>query len=119
MSIAKQYAAVLKESTEEGVADRVIARMKKKGHLSLLPEVVRILEREDVDDQTLVFIAKEADKNRVGEAVQAVGGDESRTKVKVDPKIVGGYVARNKGTLRDSSIRKSLVTIYQRAVGQI
>lgn len=86
MSLAHHYATVLKELELKDV----LAYMKKRGHLSLLPQVVNILEREKTRPESVTITAKD------------------------DPRIVGGTVTLKGFTLIDQSYRRALVDLYHR-----
>ena len=88
MSLASNYAAVLKDLDSK----KVVSYMKSKGHLSLLPQVVRILEREKPRPESVTITAQD------------------------DPRIVGGTITLKGFTLIDASYRKALVQIYKNAV---
>ncbi len=102
MSLAKNYATVLSEVTVESL----IEYMKKKGHLSLLPQVVRILERTQ-DDRTLVTVANK----KSATALRARFPD---AKIILDPRIVGGHLVRQGARITDATYRRALVEIYKR-----
>lgn len=86
MSLAQHYARVFKELDTK----QVVAYMKKRGHLSLLPQIVRILEREQVRPESVTITAKE------------------------DPRLVGGSLTLNGYTLTDRTYRRALVDLYHR-----
>jgi hypothetical protein len=88
MSLASNYVQVLKEGVDE---KKVVAHMKAKGHLSLLPTVLRILKREKQRPETVTITAKD------------------------DPRIVGGTITLKGFTLIDASYRKALVDLYKRS----
>ena len=65
MNLAHTYAEVLKEVDTTAGVDRVIARMKEKGHLSLLPQVAAILKRSEASSDTVVTVAKAGDEKKI------------------------------------------------------
>jgi F0F1-type ATP synthase delta subunit len=79
--------------------------MRMKGHLSLLPNVVRALEREP-ETGTTVVVAHEKDVSKMHKKFPDA-------RVEVDEKIVGGYIQRSENTVTDASFRHALVTLYQ------
>ena len=101
MSLASNYAAVMKDLEVK----KVVAYMKSKGHLSLLPQVLNILER-GTGDTDVVRVARKEDLHLVEKKFPGA------TMV-VDPTIVGGYLARKGSKLIDATYRKTLVTIYR------
>lgn len=106
MSLAQNYAALLKEGNDP---EKTLAYMKAKGHQSILPQVVRILERQE-DDGGVVLVAKKED-------AEAVKDKFPDARIIVDTRIVGGYFARTKDAkVIDATYRKALVTIYKAAI---
>lgn len=104
MSLASRYAQVLKDVD----VTKVLRYMKARGHLSLLPKVVRILEREPASGDTVV-VAHEKDVTKYKKKFP-----ESR--VEVDEKIVGGYISRSGTSVVDASYRHALVSLYQKTI---
>lgn len=98
MTLAHNYATVLKDGSKVA---QVLAHMKAKGHLSLLPQVVRILSRE-IHTGEVVTVAHEKDATHFKHA-----------KVVIDPRVVGGHIHRNGSTVTDASYRTALVTLYK------
>ena len=113
MSLANAYAKVLRDVPEKDVPaylPRVLAFRKERGHLSLLSQVVRILEREPSDaGEAVAVIANESDAKKYA---QEIGG----ARVVIDPRIVGGYTLRANSRLVDRSFRSALISIYRKAV---
>lgn len=113
MSLANAYAKVLRDVPTKDVPaylPRVLAFMKGRGHLSLLPQVVRILEREPSDTgEAVAVIAKESDAKKFAEEIRGA-------RVVVDPRIVGGYTVRTGSRFVDRSFRSALIAIYQKTV---
>jgi hypothetical protein len=107
MTLASNYAQVI---TELGVAgiDTTVKLMKSKGHLSLLPQVMKILERSEGSADTLT-VAHERDAYKLHTRFPGA-------KVVIDPTVVGGYRARKGSKLIDASYRKALVTIYKNVI---
>lgn len=103
MMLAHRYAELFKSLTP----DSVLAYMKSRGHLSLLPRIVRIMEREQPAG-TIITIARESDR---AQALQAHPGAQ----VVIDPHIVGGMSVRTTSAqLTDRTYRSALVTLYKR-----
>ncbi len=101
MNLATTY-ATLAQDVEPA---KVVAYMRSRGHLSLLPTVLRILERAP-DTRPTVTVAHERDAK----------GHNKDERVIVDPKIVGGTIKRNGSQYRDASYRNALVTLYKRII---
>jgi F0F1-type ATP synthase delta subunit len=120
MSLAANYAALL-----SGGADmkKTLAYMKSRGHLSLLPQIVRILERRSAEGGSVVVtVAKESDakkfSSKIAEALKTLGADMKTARTVVDERAVGGYAVRTPSALVDRSFRTALITIYKQAVGK-
>jgi hypothetical protein len=103
MSLASNYAALLSSGTEP---DAVLAYMKQKGHLSLLPHIARLLEREAGVAGDTVLVAKEGDVRTAQEKFPSA-------RVQQDPRVVGGYLAKVGGKIIDATYRRALVNIYK------
>lgn len=114
MSLASHYASVLHAVDPK----KVVSYMKAKGHLSLLPSVVRILERSRANETT-VTVAKKDDvakhKSKIDHALKAVDADESRRLI-VDENVVGGFMVVGNGKAVDRTFRSALVSLYQSIV---
>jgi len=113
MSLANAYARVLRDVPERDVSaylKKLMAFMKSRGHLSLLPQVVRILEREPSGgNEPVAVVAKESDAKKFAKEIAGA-------RVVVDPRAVGGYTLRTGSTLIDKSFRSALIAIYQKTV---
>lgn len=83
---AKHYAAVLRTLDTE----QVLAYMRHRGHLSLLPQVLSILEREQPRPASKTVTAAE------------------------DPRIVGGSYTLDGYMLEDRTYRTALVQLYKK-----
>lgn len=100
MSLAQNYATLLNDIAPA----RVVDYMKSRGHVSLLPQVVRILERKQESNHVVTVARKEDAPHTPGATVV------------VDPRIVGGTITRKNNTLTDASYRRALVNIYKKAI---
>lgn len=122
MFSAPLYASVVKDLVRAGtpdVSEKLIAYMKVRGHLSLLPQVVRILEREGVSEASgEVVVAREKDLERyradIAQALEAIKATDHR--VRIDAGAVGGYRVRNKTHMVDATLRSALVRIYHNVI---
>jgi len=127
MSLAHAYAATIQSSAKKAsgkaFADKLIAFMRARGHLSLLPEIVRILEREPaLADVPVVTVAtKESLRTlarEIKEALAALGKEDEAPREVIDPRAVGGYSVRAGSKIVDASFRSALVNIYQNTIRQ-
>ncbi|MDE2079532.1 MAG: F0F1 ATP synthase subunit delta [Patescibacteria group bacterium] len=117
MSLASHYATVLSEGAD---VDKTLAYMRKRGHISLLAQVVRILKRQPaLSDMPEVLVAKEHDSKTheaaIRDALTKLGAAERKARVVVDPRAVGGYRVRAGGKTIDRTFRSALVSFYQKA----
>ncbi len=127
MSLAHAYAATIREvdksSDTKAFGNKLIAFMRARGHMSLLPEIVRILERGAVEvDTPIVTVAtKESLKEFAKDIKSALASlDHSGESVRevIDPRIVGGYSVRAGSKILDTSFRSALVGLYQNVVSR-
>ena len=100
MNLAQRYARVAALVD----TDQLIAYLKHRGHLSLLPKIVRALQRMRTSVE-VVTVAREHDATHLKKKFPGAA-------IVVDPKIVGGYIARSGTTITDASYRRSLVQLY-------
>lgn len=120
MSLAHAYAKVLHDAEAEGLgktfAEKMVSYMKNKGHLSLLPSVLKISSRLGAQESAVLVCAKKDDvtkyKNEIAAAFKTLGHSGHHETI-IDHNIVGGFTARANGKVVDSSFRSSLVTLYR------
>lgn len=128
MTLANAYAHVLFDEAkrEKGARlshflDRFTAVLVKKGHASLLPEILRsytaLIDVEKEADTTKMICAREKDFKKYEKAlVDITGGPhEARVKKIVDHTLIGGYVIRKGDALYDNSYKKKLLRLFERA----
>lgn len=122
MSLAHAYAQVIREqeggSSTSGFADKLVSLMRYRGHLSLLPLIVRILEREPVNSaMPVITTASEKAQKEFASAIEkdltTLGGTLRGSTHVVDPRSVGGYSVRVGSRTIDRSFRTALVSLYQ------
>lgn len=124
MSLSHAYAKVIQNAEQKGEGDsflsKLISFMQSRGHMSLLGEIVRILEREPAAAKASVTLARESDaskfKDTLAQHLQTLGVGKDEYTLTLDPKMVGGYRINAGGKLIDKSYRSALVSIYQKAV---
>ena len=121
-NIAQAYAQILKDAPQGAgakFADRLIAYMKSRGHLSLLPRVLKIASRLPDAHEAVVVVKSEEDfqklKPRIKESLKKIGTEE-KPSVVIDPNVVGGYTVRYRGKVVDVSFRSALVDIYHKSI---
>ena len=120
MSLATTYAKVIQDSegkpNAKAFGDSLIAFMKTKGHMALLPQIVKILERAPEKEVALVTVRDEADAKKYKKEIESALSDlgaQGSNRVVIDKRLVGGYTVRAGGKLVDKSYRSALVNIYQ------
>src|SRR5947209_3061214 len=103
MDLAHAYTAVLEEAEEEGkgadFTKKLIAYMKSRGHLSLLPRITRLLSRrERKSDAPYITVAKEHDlktfDKKIQEALRELGASQKKPLHIIDARAVGGFAVR-------------------------
>lgn len=120
MSLAHTYAAVVQTAESQKLgkpfADKLLEYMKAKGHLSLLPQVMRLLARMPKKGGAVVAVAKKGDadkyKNEIASALKALNVSGSHHTVE-DARIVGGYMVRSRSGVVDKTFRSALVSLYR------
>jgi F0F1-type ATP synthase delta subunit len=118
MNLAHSYArAISDRGNDKKFLDQVIHYMKSRGHASLLPQVVRILERTPGKEAAVVRVAKKEDaakyKHGIQDALRIFGGSDDH-RVEVDSNVVGGYMVYGNGKAIDKTFRTALVSLYQK-----
>ncbi|MES2135132.1 MAG: F0F1 ATP synthase subunit delta [Patescibacteria group bacterium] len=124
MSLANAYASVIKETpTELHTAEfvgKLLSFMRVRGHLSLLSEVVRILEKEPTRSGVVVTVADDAGlkefASEIKSALGTLGADTKSYRTTIDARAVGGYSVRAGSKIIDNTFRTALVSLYQRTV---
>lgn len=125
MSLANAYASVINETPKElqntEFTDKLIAFMRARGHMSLLSEIVRILENKPKEADAVVTVASDADlkefASEIKSALATLGADSKLHRTVVDVRAVGGYSVRAGSQIIDNTFRTALVDIYQKTVG--
>lgn len=114
------YHAHMKGIDETKLLSRLIALLKKRGHLKLLPKICRHLKGLQVKDlrrnTAAVRVAKEAHTSRykkeIDNACKKLGITE--TAVVIDDTLIGGYVVEGNNTLIDASYKDILLQLYKK-----
>lgn len=126
MSLANAYATVIRDAEAHGAgrdfAEKLIAFMHARGHGSLMPRVIKLLEREPKQEKAVVTLARESDAQKftdsLAAALNAFGVSKGEYAILVDPDMVGGYRVQSGHRLLDRSFRSALVSIYQNTIRQ-
>jgi F0F1-type ATP synthase delta subunit len=124
---ARQYAEALHlaaahkdEAGMEQILERFRALLTERGHLRLLPAILRELEKLHVQredpDTVHVHVATDADAQRYAEAiakdVEALRASGHKHNLLVDDTLVGGYEVRTGGARIDRTYKRALLTLY-------
>ncbi len=122
-SLITRYARLIANSlnADARFADKVIAYMKARGHLTLLPAVLRAAERRGREaGAAVVTLARAEDAKQFGPAIAghltALGAKTEGYMIKIDDRMVGGYMVRAHGKVVDQSYRTALVSLYQHSI---
>lgn len=123
MNLANAYARLILDAPEgkagQAFAEKLVAYMKAKGHLSLIPSMLRIAERSPRKNTATVTVKNAADvqklKPQIKESLKALGYEE-KPDIAVDPDIVGGYTAVFAGKAVDKSFRSALLAVYRNTI---
>lgn len=124
---AEQYAEAIilasQGKSEEGIShitERVVALMKERGHIALLPKVVREIERIqkrlERSAYCTVRVAQESDvfsmKDGIAKDVSLLEAESLPKKIIIDTSLVGGYEVRANGKRIDRTYKRSLLSLY-------
>jgi len=123
----QQYAEALFEASRHKsdaelalLAERMCIYLKEKGHFSLLPAIVRELEKitrtRGVQAMCTVRVAQEKDletfQNEIANAITSLKATELPRNVIFDNTLIGGYEVRAKGVRFDRTYKRSLLNLY-------
>lgn len=121
--LANTYAKVIQDAegkpNAKAFGDSLVAFMKAKGHMALLPQIVRILSRAPERDMAVVTVRDESEAKKYKKEIDATLSELSVTgshRVVIDSRLVGGYSVRAGGKSIDKSFRSALVTLYQNSI---
>ena len=116
MNLVSTYAALFSEGVD---IQKTLAYMKARGHLTLLPQIVRQLSREPEKKAATVTLAKSDDAKKfapaIAETLGALGAGKDYH-IALDERAVGGFSVRTKNGIVDKTFRTALVTIYKNTV---
>lgn len=120
MSLANTYAKVIQDAegkpNVKAFGDSLLAYMKAKGHMALIPQIISILSRAPEKDVAIVKVRDAEDAKKYKKEIEATLtelGAKGAHRVMEEPRLVGGYSVRAGGKLVDKSFRSALVTLYQ------
>ncbi len=116
----KNYALALWKFVEKGndphkAVHALSESLSKSGRATLMPRILgafkKIAERNALQNQDKIFVAREKDAHKAKEISGAPGA-----KVIVDPTLIGGWRLEAGEKLVDASFKKYLLEMYNRAV---
>ncbi|KKS84740.1 MAG: hypothetical protein UV60_C0015G0008 [Parcubacteria group bacterium GW2011_GWA2_43_11] len=124
---AKQYAEALflaartKGDAElDSIASQFRLLLEKKGHLALLPAIVRELDKlfaqRNSGAEIVIRVAKLTDAETLRERIEAdiltLNATHLEKRILVDETLIGGYEVRAYGQRIDRTYKRSLLTLY-------
>ena len=123
MNLSHAYSKLVQQASENNdtaFIDRMLTLMKSRGHLSLLPQIVRMVERAPKTGVAKVTVKNEADAVRNKKEITAALSELQALKHEtvIDAGLVGGFTALYKGKVIDKSYRSALVSLYQNTIKQ-
>ncbi len=127
MILERKYAQALYELVKNKSSDDInhifsnfISLLKKRGHFSLLPKILKALkitkQKEDLNVIELKLVSeneKEKFKSKINEFKDYLG-DDLTVKTSLDKTIIGGFVIKTKNILIDGSYKKALMNLYNK-----
>jgi len=118
MSLASNYAKLISDGAD---IEKTLVYMKSRGHLSLLPQILRIASRASVSKNTpTILLAKESDAKKYAEdikkALSILGANTRETNTVLDARAVGGYAVRTPSATIDRTFRTALVSLYKQTI---
>jgi F0F1-type ATP synthase delta subunit len=104
----------------DALSSRLCALLREKGHMALLPAIVRELEKIQKKrgrlQETIIRVSKESDvlkfQTEIARAVREMNAMDLPQKVEVDDTLIGGYEVTAHGMRLDRSYKRSLLTLY-------
>lgn len=128
---SKYYAQALYKSlqgkspeSESALVANFIAVLRAKGHMSLLPSILKDFERisgkEEKYNATRITVADKAASRRCVEAVAEyaaqAGFDAKRAIIEEDSSLIGGFRAERRDMILDGSFKRMLTELYRKFI---
>ncbi|GEM_PF-1903433 len=119
-SLASSYAAALARAWRAAPRDasilveNLLAHLRAKGRLALLPAIARALKREEKRESCqspLLEVAREGEKKEALHS--ALRSGFAAPPIVVNNSLIRGWRLRGGGTLIDHSAKRALIEIYQ------
>lgn len=130
MTLAQNYAQALRDlvrdtdvSKHAEISDTFVKVLKKKGHISLLPTILKEFEKyrmRDLDTKRVILtVAKNSDAEKYkDEALNHVASLEKgdHIGVKVDKRLIGGFKLESGDMVVDGSYKRRLLNLYREII---
>lgn len=120
----EQYINAVLEMLKTGKESEVVLSglkdtLNKRGHLSLeasiLASVLRVIEAKSIDE-TVVTVASKESYNQQAAAIAAALKNlkaNIESTIKIDPTVIGGFIAEANNTRHDASYKTKLISLYR------
>ena len=120
----EQYINAVLEMLKTGKESEVVLSglkdtLNKRGHLSLeasiLAIVLRVIEAKSIDE-TVVTVASKESYNQQAAAIAAALKNlkaNIESTIKIDPTVIGGFIAEANNTRHDASYKTKLISLYR------
>lgn len=124
---ARQYAEALYRAVHghhdvdaDALVTRLVAVVRERGHLRLLPAIVReydtIMRMRSTNDEVHVRVARESDRTKhavhIERDIASLHGDERPVRTIIDETVIGGYALETNGTRIDRTYKQALIELY-------
>lgn len=123
---AEKYATAVRELIDAGKPEDEIVKgmtraLRARGHLRLLPRILRILEQsaktKNKREQPVLSVAcakdTEVHASAITQSQMLLGIGDKKIETVIDETLVGGYLIRHGSTQIDASYKKALITLYR------
>lgn len=112
--VAQALKSTIQSGTEASSAvESLIAFLKRKGALRLLPRVLYAYERimaQAVQKKTTLIVAHEDEASTAFASHPSLSKNDTR--IVVDTTLIGGYIVRTSDTRHDASHKGALLKLY-------
>lgn len=126
--IEADYAHALIHATERGISheeavNKFVTILKRKGHLKLLPRIVRELGRIQIRHDRVhgarVRLARAEDKEQLREIINKKLAElnvNEEPQMVEDDTVIGGYVIETGSKMVDGSYKSALMKLYRSVI---
>ena len=121
---AQALYALNKKDTECKTIDGLVAVLKRRGSISLLPKILKeyqILLSKEKSEKPQIIISKTEDKETALQSLSNLPGSLRKLAmtdvgIVVDDTLVGGYIYQTRNILYDNSHKSALLGLYRKIV---